>query len=197
LSSDIAAYLRWRHLPLPSAVRVGLLDRDGRELLRDRIVVPEWRHGWPRWLIGRRIDPPRTAANKSPTYLGLPGRKPLLGWEAAVAAGSSNVTVVEGPLDWLTLCGWGVPAVGLCGCWAPPAAIRALRRFSRVYVALDADAPGEAGSRRLIDALGQRAVRVRLPAGWKDVAELAPRRDGAAILAAARRTAEEATNVRA
>jgi DNA primase len=195
--NELAPYLRWRHLPLPPAVRVGLLDRDGRELLRDRIVVPELRRGWPRWLIGRRIGAPKPGANQLPTYLGLPGGKPLLGWEEAMAAGSSNVTLVEGPLDWLTLCGWGVPAVGLCGCWARPSAILALQRFSRVYVALDADGPGEAGSQRVIEALGQRALRVRLPAGWKDVAELAPRPDGAAIFAAARRTAEQATNARA
>jgi DNA primase len=195
--NELAAYLRWRRLPLPPAVRVGLLDRDGRELLRDRIVVPELRRGWPRWLIGRRIDTPKRAANRSPTYLGLPGRKPLLGWEDAMAAGSSQVTVVEGPMDWLTLRGWGVPALALSGCWAPPSAMLALQRFARVYVALDADDPGEAGSQRLIQALGQRAVRVRLPVGWKDAAELASRSDGATVFAAALQTAENATSASA
>jgi DNA primase len=194
---ELVAYLRWRRLPLPPAVRVGLLNRDGGEFFHNRIVVPEWRHGRPRWLIGRRLDLPGVADDQNLKYLGLPGVKPLLGWEEAVAAGSGQVTVAEGPLDWLTLRAWGVPALGLCGSLVRPTILTGLQRFARVYLALDADVSGEAGSRRLLEALGTRAVRVRLPAGFKDVAELAPRPDGATVFTAALRAAEEATNRRA
>jgi DNA primase len=105
-----------------------------------------------------------------------------------------QVTVVEGPLDWLTLRAWGVPALGLCGSLVRPTVLNSLRRFARVYLALDADAGGEAGSLRLLEALGVRAVRVHLPKGCKDVAELAPRPDGATVFAAALRAADEAAN---
>jgi DNA primase len=189
---ELAAYLRWRHLPLLPAMRVGLLDRDGQEVFRDRIVVPEQRHGQPVWLIGRQLDQPGQASGDYPKYLGLPGRKPLLGWEEAVAAGSARVTVVEGPLDWLTLRAWGVPALSLCGSLVRPAVLAGLERFARVYLALDADDGGKAGSQRLLAALGARAVRVHLPAGCKDVAELAPSPDGATLFAAALQAAENA-----
>jgi hypothetical protein len=75
-----------------------------------------------------------------------------------------------------------------------PEVLAGLECFARVYLALDADAGGEAGSRHLLEALGTRAVCVRLPQGSKDVAELAPRPDGAVIFAAELRAAEEATH---
>jgi DNA primase len=67
----------------------------------------------------------------------------------------------------------------------------ALRRFARVYLALDADKGGEKGSQVLLRALGDRARRVRLPQGCKDPAELAPRPDGERVFAAALSTAEQ------
>ena len=191
---ELVAYLRWRGLPLASAARAGLLDRDGREVLRGRIVVPEHRQGWPVWLIGRRLDEAAPGAHQDPKYLGLAGRKPLLGWDEATAAGPAQVTVVEGPLDWLALRAWGVPALGLCGSWVRSAALEGLRRFRRVYLALDADDGGDRGSHALLAALGTRAVRVRLPAGCKDVAELATQPDGADAFATALRAAEAAAS---
>jgi DNA primase len=191
---ELAAYLRWRRLPLSPAVRIGLLGRDGRETFQNRIVVPEWRHGQPRWLIGRRLELPEPVEADDRKYLGLPGPKPLLGWEEVTAAGSERVTVVEGPLDWLTLRAWSVPALGLCGSAVRPEVLAGLKCFARVYVALDADASGEAGSLRLLEALGRRAMRVHMPQGCNDVAELAPRPDGASIFAARVRAAEEAMN---
>jgi hypothetical protein len=154
-------------------------------------VVPEQRQGWPVWLIGRQLDAHAPVSNQDRKYLGLPGRKPLLGWEEAVAAGPSRVTVVEGPLDWLALRAWGVPALGLCGSFVRPVVLEGLRRFDRVYLALDADDGGDRGSHVLLAALGERAVRVRLPQGCKDVAELAPRPDGAAVFAVALLSAEQ------
>ena len=189
---ELVAYLGWRGLPVAPAVRAGLLDHDGHEVLRGRIVVPERRQGRPVWLIGRQLDAcPSNRDRDSAKYLGLPGRKPLLGWEEATAAGLRQVTVVEGPLDWLTLRAWGVPALGLCGNLIRPAALEGLQHFARVYLALDADEGGEKGSRVLLAALGERARRVRLPQGCKDAAELAPRPDGAAVFAAALHAAEQ------
>lgn len=177
---ELAAYLRWRRLPARAAVRVGLLGHDGREHLAGRVVVPEIRGGQPLWLVGRSVGPD----GGSPKYLGLPGAKPLLGWETAV--GSPTAIVVEGVFDWLTLVQWGFPALALVGTRARPEVLQALgARFQRLYLALDADDAGREAAEAIVQALGPRAVPLRLPDGVKDVAELAPRPDGRALFARA------------
>jgi DNA primase len=177
---ELVDYLRWRRLPVQAAIRVGLLGRDGREFLAGRVVVPEVRGGQPVWLIGRTIQP----VAEAPKYLGLPGLKPILGWETAVA--SPTAVLVEGVFDWLTLLQWGFPALSLVGTRVHPAVLQALEtRFERLYLALDADAAGREAAAALRRALGAHAVGVRLPAGVKDVAELAPRPDGRAAFARA------------
>jgi DNA primase len=184
---ELANYLRWRHLPPQAAIRAGLLGRDGRELLASRVVVPEIRAGQPLWLIGRIL----AEDAERPKYLGLPGPKPLLGWEAATR--SATAVLVEGVFDWLTLVQWGFPALALVGTHARPAVLRALgSRFSRLYLAFDADEAGQEAAAAIEKALGPRAVRVRLPAGVKDVAELPSRPNGRATFAGALRHAQTA-----
>ena len=85
-------YLRWRRLPLAPAQRVCLLTGDQREFLAGRIVVPEFRRGQPIWCVGRVFSDP-VDAEDAPKYLGLPGPKPLLGFEEA--RGAPVVWVVE------------------------------------------------------------------------------------------------------
>jgi DNA primase len=164
---ELASYLRWRRLPVPAAMQAGLIGRDGRELMAGRVVVPEIRGGQPIWLVGRSIH----ADDSGPKYLGLPSRKPLLGWEAA--QGARSVYLVEGVFDWLTLRGWGLPALALVGTRVRSGALRVLARFQRVYLALDNDAAGREATAVFQQALGERGVAVQLP-GVKDVAELAP-----------------------
>lgn len=177
---ELAAYLRWRRLPARAAVRVGLLGRDGREHLAGRVVVPEIRAGQPIWLVGRTID----ADGDAMKYLGLPGVKPLLGWETA--AGSPTAILVEGVFDWLALVQWGLPALALVGTHVRSEVLRALgARFQRIYLALDADDAGREAADALARALGERATLVRMPDGVKDVAELAPRPDGQRVFARA------------
>lgn len=180
---ELAAYLRWRRLPSPAAMRVGLLGRDGCERMAGRVVVPEIRAGQPIWLVGRALQADRCG----PKYLGLPGRKPLLGWEAA--SGARAVYLVEGVFDWLALRSWGLPALALVGTHARPEAIKALGRFERIYLALDGDEAGRVAAAGLMQALGGRATMVALPE-VKDVAELAPSRDGRGIFARAVRESE-------
>jgi DNA primase len=177
---ELTAYLRWRRLPVSAARRAGLLTVGGHELLAGRIVIPEVRAGQPVWLLGRAI-PGGTAGSDgaAPKYLGLPGRRPLLGWEAAAA--SDAPLLVEGPFDWLVLRQWNVPALALCGTHPSGRALRALTRFRQVCVLLDGDEPGREAAERLRDALGEGAVLVDLP-GVKDVADLATRPDGREIL---------------
>ncbi len=179
---ELIAYVHWRRLPAQAAIRVGLLGRDGREFLAGRVVVPEIRRGEPVWLVGRTVE----GNGGGPKYLGLPGAKPLLGWEMAL--GSPTVILVEGVFDWLTLVQWGFPALALVGTRVRPEALRALgAHFERVYLALDADDAGREAAAALTRALGPRAATVRLPAGVKDVAELAPRPEGRALFADALR----------
>jgi DNA primase len=202
---ELIDFLRWRRLPRAVAFRAGLLGVGGRETMAGRVVVPELRAGKPIWLIGRtvgagswelgkrRLDggvgpwgsgsrsrehssPPPISHLPSPKYLGLPGRKPLLGWEGA--CGSRHVVVAEGVFDWLTLCQWGLPAVALAGTHARPDQVRALGRFARVYLALDSDEAGQRAAEALRQALGPRSVTVPLPAGVHDIADLAVRAGG-------------------
>jgi DNA primase len=163
---ELIRYLRWRRLPIQAARRVGLLTHDGREFLAGRVVVPEIRAGQPIWLVGRTIE----ADCAAPKYLGLPGPKPLLGWE--LAAGCQEVWVVEGVFDYLALRSWGIPALALVGTHVRAETLTALGRFARLYLALDNDAAGREATRQLVAHLGPRAVPVAIP-NAKDVAELA------------------------
>ena len=183
---QLVAYLRWRRLPVPAAIRVGLLTRRGREFLANRVVVPETRRGQPTWLIGRTVDDIPNA----PKYLALPGRKPLLGWETATR--ERRVILTEGVFDWLALRQWRWPGLALLGTGIRADALQALARFERVYLALDHDPAGQAATSELVQALGGRAVPVELP-GVKDIGDLLPQRDGRAQFLRAVRQAERAT----
>lgn len=177
---ELVAHLRWLRLPMQAAVRVGLLGRHGRECLAGRVIVPEIRAGQPIWLIGRTIDP----ASAGPKYLGLPGRKPLFGWD--VAASQQEVWLVEGIFDYLTLRSWGIPALALVGTQVRSETLATLDRFHRVYLALDNDLAGREATARLSAHLGARAVPVSLPDGVKDVADLAHWPNGRDLLLRAR-----------
>ncbi|MBV8717275.1 MAG: toprim domain-containing protein [Chloroflexi bacterium] len=170
---ELVRYLQWRRLPVPAAMRVGLVRKDGREFMAGRITMPEFRSGRPVWLIGRLFEPSVGGNSTSqPKYLGLPGPKPLLGWDHA-ARDLRGVCLVEGPLDLLTLRMWGVPGIALAGSASSHDKLQSLRSFDRVYLALDQDKGGREASDRLCQQLGTRAVRIELPGGVKDVADLA------------------------
>ncbi len=176
---QLLPYLRLRGLQPRIAKRMGLLRWDAErgehtESFEGRVVVPEVRGGKPIWLVGRPIG------EGNPKYLGLPlrpreglpdgGSKPLLGWEEC--RDREEVYLCEGVFDRLVLAAWGKPALGLCGTGTPDRILHALRRFARVYLALDSDEAGREARRRLRDALVGRAVPVEIPE-VKDVADLA------------------------
>lgn len=171
---DLHAALRQESLSPHAAQRVGLLNPRGDERLAGRLVVPELRPDGPLWLIGRTL-PERAAM---PRYLGLPGRKPLLGLNEVDP--SAEVYVTEGVFDRLTLARWGFPALALAGTHARPDTLAFLTRFPRVRLLMDADAAGRDATAALRAALGPRASSVVLP-GVKDVADLGRRADGASI----------------
>lgn len=170
--------LRDRGLDVAAAERVGLL-RQGRAVLAGRIVIPDLRGGRATWLTGRAL------AGREPRYLSLRLPLPLLG---LTRVRGDAVVVTEGLFDWLTARQWGLPVVALVGTHASREALRRLSRFRRVYLALDADAAGRQATTELCRRLGDRAVSIPLPAGVKDLAELAPRPDGRALFLRALRT---------
>jgi DNA primase len=181
---ELVPYLAWRDVPVSAARRVGLLCANGRERLAGRIIFPELRQRRPVWLVGRLLEP----ADDLPRYLGLPGSKPLLGWDQA-CRDRRGVCVVEGPLDLLTLQQWDVPGLALCGTGFSSTALQLLGQWERLYALLDADAAGQEAITRLTEAFGSRVIPVQLPPGVKDPADLAALGDGSALLQDAIRTA--------
>jgi DNA primase len=181
---ELVPYLTWRNVPKSAARRAGLLRADGRERLAGRIVFPEIRQHQPVWLIGRLLDP----AEDQPRYLGLPGPKPLLGWDLA-SRDRRGVCVVEGPLDLLALQQWGAPGLALCGTGLSPTTLQLLGQWGRLYAVLDADAAGQEATARLVEVFGSRLIQVQLPSSVKDPADLAPLAKGSALFCAAIRQA--------
>jgi DNA primase len=178
---ELVRYLAWRRLPLDAARRTGLLRADGREYLAGRIVFPEIRAGHAMWLIGRVLDgPSENMTSAGPRYLGLPGRKPLLGWEVA-NRDLRGVCLVEGPTDRLALSCLGVPALALCGTCLPGPTLEQLGRWARLYLVLDDDRAGLDATTRLVRIFGDRVIPVKLPASVQDPADLARRHDGARL----------------
>src|SRR5579883_2163513 len=163
--NGLAEYLRWRRLPVGAARRAGLVRPSGAEVFAGRIIYPELREGQVVWITGRTLND-----DCEPRYLSLPGRKPLLGWEAM--RDESWIVLTEGVFDFLVLRQWGYPAVGLAGTAIGPKLLRAMRRFQRVYLALDNDAAGQEAAGKAEEFLGPWARRLHLD-GVKDVAELA------------------------
>jgi DNA primase len=174
---ELVPYLAWRDVPISAARRVGLLCPDGRERLAGRIIFPELREDQPIWLIGRLLE----QADDLPRYLGLPGAKPLLGWDQA-SRDLRGVCIVEGPLDLLTLQQWGVPGLALCGTGIGSLHLQLLGRWKHLYALLDADAAGREATARLCAAFRPRVTQVQLPVGVKDPADLAQLAEGSALL---------------
>jgi len=175
----LAPYLRWRRLPIWPARRTGLINKSGRESLAGRIVFPELRNGQPIWMNGRVLETPEgEPLMPGPRYLGLPGTRPLLGWDDAIRD-VRDVTVVVGPTDVLALRLWNMSGVGLGGNAIHRDMLKLLSRFDRLYLALDPDKGGREGTQRLALHFGARAVPVHLPEG-RDPGDLAKLPDGEA-----------------
>ncbi len=173
---DLARYFTFRGWDLGAARDLGLLNAHG-EFFQQRIVIPEWRGGRVIHLTGRS-----TTVDQAEKYLGLPGTpKPLYGLEWA--RGASEVYIVEGAFDMLTLVQWGYPAVALIGSYLKAEWIADLDFAERVYIVTDSDEPGRASAQRLAATFGERALVVPPLPGAKDVNELAQRPDGRQVFA--------------
>jgi DNA primase len=167
----LADCLRKRGLSLAVARSIGLLHGDRCAML-GRIVIPDLHGGRATWLTGRSID------GRDPRYLNPRLAAPLLGLDRVRA---NELLVTEGPFDWLTAVEWDLPAVALVGSRVSRATVRALSGFRRVFVALDSDDAGRRAAAHLAADLGPRARLVELPAGVKDLNDLASRKDGQVV----------------
>ena len=145
----------------------GLFLERGAERFAGMITVPDLAHGRARWLTGRAIQP-----NARPRFQALPGSKPVLGL-AALGPAPSGVIVAEGVFDWLTLAGWGYPAVAALGTQGMDKVAAALRGCPRIFLAFDNDDAGNTAAQELKGLLGNRAAVVNLPQGVADLGELA------------------------
>ena len=78
-----------------------------------------------------------------------------------------------------------MPGLALTGNAVRDDKLALLDQFRRVYRALGQDAAGRQGTERLATHLGSRGVRIELPPGVKDVADLAKLPDGEGLFGAA------------
>ncbi len=178
---SLEAHLR-KHGGLRIAEDLGLLRRpepgEGGRMLRERfagrIVIPELRGGQPIWFIGRYPD----ERNVRVKYLGLPGEKPVLGFERA--AGRREAYLIEGVFDWLTAVSWHLPAFSTCGTDFPLDRLGWLARARVIFGVLDGDRAGREGAERFGVALGRRWQPVLLPEG-SDLNDLGRRPGGRAL----------------
>jgi len=178
---SLEAHLR-KHGGLRIAEDLGLLRRpepgEGGRMLRERfasrIVIPELRGGQPIWFLGRH--PTRKEVRVK--YLGLPGEKPVLGFERA--AGRREVFLIEGAFDWLTAVSWNLPAFSTCGTDFPPDRLGWLARARVIFGVLDGDRAGREAAERFEVALGRRWLPVKLPEGT-DLNDLGRRPGGRAL----------------
>jgi DNA primase len=171
-SGRLKRYLAFRSWSDELAADLGLIDSQGREWYRGRLVIAELRGDPPRaiYLVGRTIPDVRGAFG--PKYLTLAGvPKPLYGQERV--GGLSEVFVVEGPIDYLLLWQWGYPAVATLGCWIKREYVGFLQGFSRVYLVPHRDDAGRRMWRECRELFGDRLRTVLVPEGTKDVGDLA------------------------
>ncbi|RJQ07836.1 MAG: hypothetical protein C4558_08920 [Dehalococcoidia bacterium] len=169
--TSLAPYLKRRRLSLKRAQELGLLFPSGDETMAGRVVIPDLRGAHCGWMVGRIVD-----GLRSPKYRGLALPRPLLGFERA--RGHQRVFLTEGPFDWLTLVGWGLPACALLGTQPGADTLRLLARARSVVLVLDTDDSGRAAAIALAASIGDRARVVELPEGVKDVNELGVQPDG-------------------
>lgn len=134
--------------------------------------------------LGRREQ--QIGGKPAPKYLNLAGSRAAgVLYNADQVTAGATLLVVEGEFDallaWQELAALGVVGVTFGAASTAPAQIPqrwrpTFKAARKVYLALDADAAGQAGAARLSKAL-PKAQTLPLPAGVKDVTELAQRGD--------------------
>ena len=165
---SLRPYLQRHRLSIKRATEMGLFWPKGArgETMAGRIVIPELRTGQCIWMLGRGLDEER-----QPKYRGLSLPKPILGYERV--RGRSRVFVTEGTFDYLTGVAWGLSMCALLGTQVRAERLSFLQRTRKVLIVFDNDVPGREAATNLRRSLGARARVITLPAGIKDLSDLA------------------------
>jgi DNA primase catalytic core len=152
--------LKQRCFPLDICLKAGIIKKreDGiiKDYFCDRIIFPNFRRGQVVHMSGRGLG------DNEPKYLHLPGEIKYLYNEDSLY--ETDVYVVEGILDCLSLIQCGYPALAVLG--ASNFKTEYLQKFShceKVYICLDGDEAGIKGSLKIGDMIGDKARITSLP----------------------------------
>lgn len=139
----------WEH---ELALEMGLINKNGFELLSHRITIPNFTsEGFADFIIGR------TVTNDKIKYLGARMPKPIHGFYEV--RHSPVLFLAEGQFDWLTLRQWGFPAAVIGGSHLTKSNI-ALIRDKKVVIVPDYDPEnqGMITANKIKGQLGENAM---------------------------------------
>jgi hypothetical protein len=139
----------------------------------DILIYPHFQHAHCVYFSGRHIKPyivdGKNVKSKNPNKILVGNRQLYLNWQNARNK-LSQLIIVEGQADAVTLGQWGYPAVALCGVALDERLLKTLgvgddRKDIDFYLALDSDQGGTEAIKKIADLFGPM---VRL-INWKGV----------------------------
>jgi DNA primase len=154
-----------------AALLAGLISDEQHERLAGRLIFPERRGAFTRYLIGRLVPPHRSLYK----YLGLPIPKPLFGFGEALdrlekqESRRRGILLTEGPVDRVIALQWDLPVypLSLVAAWASQGQLREillllerLEGGAAILLALDDDEAGHTATVGLLRELRQIGVPV-------------------------------------
>jgi hypothetical protein len=173
--SAAEAYLARRRVPLAVAERAGVrvtAELNGRPAVLARLLGPrgETRAVHGRHLHNRRGESKMFTVGCAGGLFAVPG-----------ALTAEPLVLVEGLFDALSLAGAGIPCAATIGRWIDW--LPALARGRTVWLAFDANRPGESSARSFAALLGDARCRRLRPPGRQGDWNAALRKRGGAALA--------------
>lgn len=161
-------YLRGLDFKTADIMATGLVTDDKGTLtdaLQGMVTIPYHVAGNCVTLRGRRWPMEEGDKQKYKTLAGQAARV----YHSEACWGISEVVITEGELDALVLSQMGFQAIGIPGAnvWQP-GWDGYLEGMRRVWVAFDPDEAGDRGAEKLIERLGPKARRLRLPCDVTD-----------------------------
>ncbi len=147
------------------AVELGLLHKDGFEILSHRITIPNI-------LEGNDVDfiTGRTVVNNKLKYVNTHGSKPIHGFFEIRK--SPVVFLAEGQMDWLVLRQWGWPAAVMAGSHLTKAN-QSLLESKHIILVPDNDTAGQKVIRSIKDRYQNVTILDYSEFGFKDISEFA------------------------
>jgi DNA primase catalytic core len=162
---SLRAHLRAMGADLDMAQRIGLLREEGGDHFFNRLVFPFMHLGRANYFIGRSLAP-----DGHPKYLNPPGQKQVFRNTHAQHSHGQPILLVESVLDAIALGQHGFAAIALNGTALQEQDVAEIKRYTTVYMMLDADDAGHAGNAKTANALGPLTRVARLPDGSDDPA---------------------------